>query len=318
MRQQINKGQTHYHPNSLGGGCPFQAKVSDGGFESYPEKVEGAKVRQRSKSFKDHFSQATLFFNSQTSVEQQHIIEALQFELGKVKTPEIRERMVGILSKINDRLASEVANALGMKKVPKPAKPINQGVPPDADPDIYQPGDSNPSLEKSEPLSLMYHTSDSIRTRQVALMCSDGVSGASIKAAKKALGKEGAYVKIVVTHQGNITTAEGDELGVDDTFLTGAPVLYDAFIIPAGKKSVKRLSGDPMVMEFLQLAFRHLKPILAEGEATQLLDHPLFGDAAKAGTDKSGIIASDKMSSDLSAFANLMRGHKVWSRLDLL
>ncbi len=122
MRQQINKGRVSYHPNSLGDGAPFQASVKDGGFSSYEEKIDARKVRERSRSFFDHFSQAKLFFNSQSDAEQQHIIDALSFELGKVQTKAIRERMLGLLSMVEKRLAAAVAYNLGMK-VPAPEEP---------------------------------------------------------------------------------------------------------------------------------------------------------------------------------------------------
>ncbi|HKL36573.1 MAG TPA: catalase, partial [Salegentibacter sp.] len=156
MRQEINKGQTSYQPNSLRGGCPFQAKIAEGGFDSYPEKIDAKKVRERSESFKDHFSQATLFYNSQTKVEQQHIINALSFELGKVGAAEVQERMLGLLNEVNKDLAKEVASNLGIK-VPKKKEQLNHGVPADYDPERYEPTKSNPSLEKDPALSMMHN-----------------------------------------------------------------------------------------------------------------------------------------------------------------
>ena len=49
----------------------------------------------RPETFADHYSQARLFFRSQTEPEQNHIVSALVFELSKVETPAIRERVVG-------------------------------------------------------------------------------------------------------------------------------------------------------------------------------------------------------------------------------
>src|SRR5690606_26807663 len=125
MRQQINKGKSSYNPNSLGNGDPIQAKASEGGFASYQERIDAKKVRARSKSFFDHFSQARLFFNSQSDPEKNHLIDAFSFELGKVKTVAVRQRMIGILSLIDKGLASEVAYALGLKVPQKPEQPIN-------------------------------------------------------------------------------------------------------------------------------------------------------------------------------------------------
>ncbi|WP_395045993.1 catalase [Flavobacterium sp.] len=107
MRQEINTGRVSYHPNSLGGGCPFQAKIEEGGFASFNERIDAQKIRDRSESFSDHFSQATLFFQSQTPVEQGHIIKALRFELGKVETEAIRTRMLRLLSQIDATLAAK-------------------------------------------------------------------------------------------------------------------------------------------------------------------------------------------------------------------
>src|SRR5687767_3069371 len=114
MRQTINRGRVSYEPNSLGGGCPFQAGVAMGGFVSHAEKVDSRKIRARSESFFDHFSQATLFFNSQSEPEKGHIIRALRFELGKVETPAIRERMLFLLAEVDKGLANSVAEGLGL------------------------------------------------------------------------------------------------------------------------------------------------------------------------------------------------------------
>ena len=116
-RQAINRGRVNYEPNSLGGGCPFQAGADMGGFVSVAERIDASKVRARSKSFFDHFSQATLFFNSQSAPEKAHLVKALRFELGKVEVPAIRERMVYLLSQV-DRGLAEHADAQLLRRGP--------------------------------------------------------------------------------------------------------------------------------------------------------------------------------------------------------
>ncbi len=313
MRMEINKGQTHYHPNSLGGGCPYQAKMKEGGFASYSEKIDAHKVRERSPSFKDHFSQATLFFNSQSEVEKQHIINALSFELGKVDTVEIRERMVGILSEIDDRLAKEVSQNLGMKKVPKPEKPINKGVPADADQKNYEPTKSNPKTKSDEALSLFYDNPKSIATRQVAFLCADGVDGDSLNTMKKALEKEGAYAKIVAPHSGEIETADGKKVKVDTSFLSGAPFVFDAYFVPDGEKSVDALLEEPAAKEFLNEGFKHLKPIAEAGEAKRLFEKTDF--AGMLEDEKAGVVLGEDFGKEeVSEFVGLLEGHRVWER----
>src|SRR4051812_33502735 len=139
MRQTVNRGQVSYEPNSLRGGCPFQAGMDMSGFTSYAERIDAQKIRARSQSFFDHFSQATLFFNSQTETEQNHIIRALRFELGKVETPPIRERMLGLLAQVDKTLAQRVADGLGLAVPTKFDRPVNMSLPADADPKKLQP-----------------------------------------------------------------------------------------------------------------------------------------------------------------------------------
>ncbi|RYG28026.1 MAG: catalase, partial [Chitinophagaceae bacterium] len=114
MRQTINRGKTSYGPNGIAANDPKQAKASEGGFVSYNERIDARKIRARSRSFFDHFSQARLFFNSQSDAEKNHIIDALSFELGKVKGVEIRSRMLALLAQIDKGLAAEIAFALGL------------------------------------------------------------------------------------------------------------------------------------------------------------------------------------------------------------
>ena len=125
-RQNIDRGKTSYGPNSLRNNYPEQVKEEQGGYVTYPARVEGYKIRTRSKSFLDHFSQARLFFNSQSDPEKNHLIAALSFELGKVKTIAVRERMLGILSLIDKSMAAQVAGALGLHVPQPPEKPIRR------------------------------------------------------------------------------------------------------------------------------------------------------------------------------------------------
>src|SRR5689334_3231750 len=147
MRQTINKGQTSYDPNTIANGCPFQAKAAEGGFTSYVERIDAKKIRARSASFFDHFSQATLFFNSMSQPEKNHIADALSFELGKVQTVAIRERMLITLSQVDKGLAAQVAFALRLN-IPKDNKILlNQSIPADGNPKDFQPVMVKPELD---------------------------------------------------------------------------------------------------------------------------------------------------------------------------
>src|SRR5690606_16625805 len=193
MRQAINPGRVSYHPNSLGGGCPFQAKMSEGGFTSINERVDAHKIRQRSNSFRDHFSQARLFYMSQTETEQAHIAKAFRFELGKVETTEVRVRMLGLIAQVDKKLAEKVAEGLGAKVPEQPEVPMNHGVGAD-DRGKQEPTSVNEHTFVSNALSMIKNPTvhPTIKSRKVAFLCNHGVSEASVMRFKKALIQEDA------------------------------------------------------------------------------------------------------------------------------
>jgi catalase len=317
MRQQINKGKTSYHPNTIGGGCPFQAMISDGGFKHFEERIEGNKIRARSKSFMDFFSQATLFYNSMSEPEQTHLSDALRFELGKVDIQDIRNRMVGLLTFVDKTLAKRVAEGLGMD-VPEPQQPVNHQLGADADPKHYEPVFKKPTVEKSAALSMANTAKNSIKTRQIAFLVADGVDADSLAAVKKALEAEGAVVRIVAPHNGFIADSAGAQIKVDKSFLTASSVLVDAVYIPAGQKSVAALLNEPDAIHFINEAYRHCKAIAADGEGAELIKATYVGSKlnGQAGRDAAaGIIFGDGGNSKLAAdFINAIKQHRFWER----
>lgn len=134
MRQTINTGRTSYEPNRIGGGCPFQAGWKQGGFVSHTERIDGHKIRARSASFNDHFSQAALFFNSLSIPEKNHLIDALRFELGKVEIEDVKIRMLAMLAQVDGGLAGAVGEALTLEVPDEVPRPLNLSIPPDSEP----------------------------------------------------------------------------------------------------------------------------------------------------------------------------------------
>lgn len=316
MRQTINKGKVSYSPNSLGGGCPFQAGQMSGGFTAYPERVEAHKVRGRSKSFFDHFSQARLFFNSQSEAEQNHIIDALSFELGKVQTIAIRERMLYTLNQVDKGLASAVAYALGLN-IPKSVNPpLNQSMPADADPKDYQPIAAEQKIARSPALSMADTVKDTIRTRKLAILAADGVEGKSVAAVRKALEGKGAVVEIIAPRQGTIQTAEGKEMEVHQSLLTAASVLYDAVYVPGGANSVAAIAAEPDAIHFLNEAYRHCKAIAADTAALTVLKATYFSKrtGSKDAGPAMGLILSEDPAMLARDLAAAMAQHRFWNR----
>lgn len=315
MRQEINIGRVSYHPNSLGGGCPYQAQIAEGGFSSFNERVDAHKVRARSDSFADHFGQAKLFFNSQTDVEKSHIVKALRFELGKVETTAIRVRMLGLLSQVDMQLAEKVAAGLGATVPPVLETPLNHGVSPENEMGNQESTTVESSVASSDALSMVKNPTNSptIASRKVAIICSDGVSEAAVKNIKTALLKEDAKGLVIAPHLGSVLTDTDGALAADFSFLTASSVLFDAVYVPHGL-NVSALAENDDVNEFLNDAYKHCKVIGADGEATSILSGTAF--ASKISNDDGGIVLSGDAATDSFAqqFIAAMGEHRFWER----
>lgn len=319
MRQTINRGKVSYGPNSLADNYPLQAKASEGGFTSYPEKIDARKIRARSKSFLDHFSQAKLFFNSQSAPEKNHLIDALSFELGKVQSNEVRLRMLGILSLIDEGLAAAVAFALRLTVPEDPELPVNRSIPADADPADYDPVITEGSLAASAALSMANGPKDSIKTRKIAFLAADGVDSKSLNTVKAALEKEGAIVEVIAPRLNYILSATDEEIHVHHSFLTTASVLFDAVYVPGGTDSVAAVETDADAIHFLNEAFKHCKAIAADAGAMQVIESTYFAKKVPADfRDESvlsdGIVISDDPAKLAKQFVNAIAQHRFWER----
>jgi catalase len=309
MRQTINTGRTSYQPNSIDGNSPLQAKVSEGGFSSYQERIDAKKIRERSDSFFDHFSQAGLFFNSQSETEKNHMVDAFRFELGKVEIEAIRKRMLGILTQVDLTLAARVAEGLGLEVPAGPERPINHGVPADADQQKYESKIVKSTLKSSAALSMKNTPKDTIKSRKIAILATDGVNGAQLDSYKKALESAGAMTKIVATHDGHIKDDTGKTIKVDFTFLTTASVLFDAVYVPGGGKSVEALAAEADAIHFVEEAFRHCKAIAANEEGVQLIE--LSKIPLKA---KSEVLNGVLLNETAKDFEEAIKQHRFWER----
>jgi len=292
-RTTIDKGRASYEPNSIDGGWPKETPpaAQDGGFESYPERIDAAKIRQRSESFGDHFSQARLFFNSMSDHEKEHIIAAYSFELGKVEREFIRAREVNeILANIDLTLAKRVAQNLGL---PAPSKGTVEV--------------RKTSLDRSPALSQANLLPGDIKTRKVAILAANGVDGAAIDAMKKALKAEGAHAKVLGPTSAPVQTAEGKALPVDASMEGMPSIAFDAVFVPGGAASITALSGDGVALHYLLEAYKHLKAIALHGEAKQLQDLlKLEADA--------GLLQGKDVAALTKPFFAAIGEHRVWAR----
>jgi len=319
MRQTINRGKTSYGPNGIAGNDPQQVKAAEGGFTSYNERIDAKKIRARSRSFFDHFSQARLFFNSQSDPEKNHIIDALSFELGKVKTLAVRERMLAILSQIDKGLAGEVAFALGLHIPEIPLEELNKSIPADGKKSDYASMNPEGSLSKSPALSMAGTIKDTIKTRKVAILAADGVDGGSLSKVKDALVAEGAVVHIIAPKLGELISKEDMKITPDESLLTAASVLYDAVYLPGGTNSVATLEAEANAIHFLNEAFKHCKAIAADEQALQVLEATYFykklpAEYTKETALREGVVVSGDIAKLIDLFKEMIALHRFWDR----
>jgi catalase len=299
-RQAIARGRVSYEPNSLGGGCPFQAGAMKG-FTSYPEQVTADKVRGKADRFADHYSQAKLFWKSQSPVEQTHIIKAFRFELTRVQTQAIRERVVSLLANVDDVLASGVAEGMGFA-VPTPAPNIST-----LPEHTYEP---------SPALSMMAYPGKDIKTRRVAILIAAGVDGVMAKAVYASLVEAGAVPRFVSNNLGEISVAKGTALHAEISIEAGPSVLYDAVVVPDGADSIAALLKIGQAIEFLKEQYHHCKPILVMGAASSLLEKAGIPLTLPSGETDPAIVGlnHDDIKTATEAFIDALTKHKELAR----
>ncbi len=314
MRQTINRGKTAYSPNNLGGNDPKQATMKSAGFATFAERISASKVRARSKSFTDHFSQAAMFFHSQTDVEKRHIVNALRFELGKVESKLVRERILFMLSQINDGLAQDVATGLGMQVPRNVDGPLNANVGADGDVASMQPKKFTGTPIDSPALSMIKRTPPGMETAQVAALVADGFDAAALDAIRAAVVKAGGKLKIVAPHGGEVKSADGAAMPVDFSLNTVASVLFDAVYVAGGKASAEAMAEIPDAVDFVEEAYRHCKAIAATGAGVDFLN----GTKAKtsmAKHDDAILVGDDSAAKKVAGdFVKAISLHRNWDR----
>ncbi len=295
-RQAINRGRVNYEPNSLAGGCPFQAGMA--GYKSYPESIADDKVRGNPELFSDHYSQARLFWQSQSLAEQTHIINAFRFELTRVQIPAIRARVVSLLVNVDDVLANGVADGLGIAL--PPAMPLASDLP-------------IPTYPPSPALSLLARPGmTGIATRRVAILINEGVDKKCVSAIYDDLLNEGAVPKLVGSRLGKIKMADGSTLDIETTIEAGPSVLYDGVIIIQGEAS---LPPTMNALDFVRQQYRHCKPVYAIGDDILLSVAGIPSTLANGMADPAIFVDAKKMEQpSLQQFKAALAGHRPFMR----
>lgn len=311
MRHEIPQDNANYNPHSAGtGGCPYLSAMMQGeqAFESDQSTAEGGKIRRRSETFADHFTQARMFYQSQTAIGKKHIQDAFSFELGKVTREEVRQRYMGILVVIDADLAQIVADRLGVvapqglsEETLRTAAQIFENYPmlPDYEDDQVFPS-----------LTVEYHCDyDNISSRKIAALAEDGFDFDEFQQVKNRLDKEGAQLFLVSSKFGELLAEDGQSIKVDYTFLTTDSVLFDGLYIVGGTVSRSRLNTNMTAKAYIEDAFKHNKVIAFGHKNTEEYDptYMTFADG-----DTGIILLSDE--NDLESFIPSLAMHRNWNR----
>ncbi|MGY5957367.1 catalase HPII [Kosakonia sp. BK9b] len=296
-RMEIDTNPANYEPNSINDNWPRETPPGPkrGGFETTQERVDGAKIRERSPSFGEYYAHPRLFWLSQTPFEQRHIVDAFSFELSKVARAYIRERVVDQLVRIDVNLATAVAENLG---ITLSDEQLNTAPPPDVN-----------GLKKDPALSLYAVPDGTVKGRVVAVLLNEKVRAADVLTLLQQLKDHGVHAKLLYSRMGEVIADDGSQLPIAATFAGSPSLTVDAVVVPGGHLSGLLQNGDAKY--YLLEAYKHLKPIALLGDARQfkaLLNVDAQGEE--------GIIEADSASPTfVDEVLTALAAHRVWSRI---
>ncbi len=304
-RMTIDSGVTSYSPNSLQSNQPHPVTQAEGGFVHNPEKVEGQKIRKRSDTFKDHFGQGILFYNSLSDGEKRHLINAFQFEVGSVKDKGIKQRVVDMFNNIDGSMATQIALGIGAMPPEKPNLP--------------NPTATSPALSQE-------NTTRVANTRKAAILAENGFNFSEITQIREALTKAGVCSEIISMNLGLITSVDGQPLEVDKTYTAASSVMYDALYVTGGKQNVDTLMTQGDSIHFANEAYKHAKPIGATNEGVNLLEAAQIKGVTCVGKETQAQLLTDQgvvtirnaadMGSFSQEFINAIAQHRYWNRCE--
>jgi catalase len=310
-RVTIPRGAAAYEPNTLANGAELRADGGRQGFQPLADALESPKLRRRSASFDDHFSQASLFWASQGPIEKENITRAFQRELWQVRAPNIRQSVVDNLAHVDARLARRVAHALGIAAPDAKAAAGRAG---------FRERRQKLPLETAPSMNIERGPSRSIATRRVAVLVAPGVEVGALRAIQQVLEDADALCCLLAERVGSVATASGQQLAVEHTICGRPSVLFDALLLPGGAASVLALAACGPAVSFVIEAYRHGKPICVIGEGLQLLSPLGLADAQTAAAVPGIVVGRNdphQRTQLAHDFAAAIAAHRHWARPDL-
>ncbi|MBN6205278.1 catalase, partial [Ralstonia pickettii] len=284
MRQRIDVDKVNYHENSLADNTPYTVPPEEGGYKDYPGKVEGYKIRARSDSFKDYFSQPRIFWNSLTPLEKQHTIEGLSYQVGSVKSESVRQQVVDVLVKVDKEMANIVADNIGVNRPSGTNVPVST---------------KYASLSQASTPKYAY-------TQKVGVLIGDGFNGNEVTNTLNVLKQNGVFVSIISERLGTVTGSDGTTIKVDKTFLTSSPYLVDSIYVVGGSSNNQRKFNSD-VTEFVHVAYQHYKPIGVASTAQSFVQ-------SSAGNNLAGVVFAANNPNFGEDFVSAIAQQRFWDR----
>jgi catalase len=291
MRMDVPTGQVNYEPSSLG--PDIKRESAERGYRTFPNPEAGEQLRVRPETFADHYTQARLFLASQTEPEQNHIINALVFELSKCVVPRVREAMLARLINIDENLALRVAAGLGLRN---PIVPAEAPLP-------------AREMPLSPALSILAKAAPTLQGRKIGCLVTDGSDAKLVNDLKVAVLKAGAKFQIIAPTIYGVVTDDGALLPADHKVEGGPSVLFDAVAILPSIEGGAKLALQAEAVNFLRDAYGHLKVIAYLPTAA-----PLFvkgGIDAKPDNDP-GLVSFGQ--SAIADFIERAANGRIWTR----
>ncbi len=302
-RMTIDHGKVSYFPNSLASNCPMPASIEENGYQHYAERIDGAKIRARSDSFRDHFSQATLFWNSMSLAEKKHIVDAFRFEVGSVMDKQIKQRVVDMFNNVDNALAGQIAMGVG-------------ATPP------YLGASGNTA---SSPAVSQLNTIKTAETRKVAILAENGFNHGELTEIMDYLKGAKVCFEIVSKDLGTIKSIDNNEFAVGKNYLTTTSVNYDAVYVAGGQGCANTLMNQGDTLHFLNEAYKHSKAIGAVCQgvdvlaSTQIKGMPIVAPDDYRVTSDTGVVMTRNASNLVEfcgEFLNAIAQHRHWQRED--
>lgn len=292
MQMTTPKGQVNYEPSSLSPAAPHES--SDLGYRTFSASESGDQLRVRPESFADHYTQARMFFASQTETEQNHIVAALVFELSKCLLPRVREAALSRLVHIDENMAARVAKGLGLTGDILPAEA----------PVAARPMAASPTL------SMLITANPTLHGRKIGCLITDGADAELVEALKGACKAAGAKVEFVAATIAGATLNDGRVLAADHTIDGGPSILYDALVLMFADAACLEMAHLTAATNWLRDGYSHLKVVAYTAGAANLI-----ATAGLPGADTAndpGLI--DFSGANMASFIKAASNGRVWRR----